>query len=123
MSVYHNIAFYKLFHTRIAAFFCRGLNYSPCGSAERCICKQNVGFCAVSEALQFTSCLAHRPGFCLDAKLRLSCQSQNTSLFPHFRKGEYHICKGCTQFKTLQPLALEQNIREMKVCARIKSMP
>lgn len=78
----------------------RGLSHSPCRSAERSISKQNVGFCAISEALQFTSCLARGHGFCLDAKLKLSCQSQYTSLFSHFRKG-LHICKGCTQFKTL----------------------
>lgn len=125
MSVYHNIVFYMLFHTRIAAFFCRGLRYSPCGSSERCICKQNVGFCAISEALQFTSCLARGPGFCLDAKLRLSCQSQYTSLFfPLLEKGLISVkdalsSKHCSH-NYIGSGAKYQ--REMKVCARIKSV-
>lgn len=46
-----------------------------------------MGFCSISEALPFTSCLARGLEFCLDAKLRLSCQSQYTSLFPILEKG------------------------------------
>lgn len=103
--------------------FCRGLSYSPCGSIEWCICKQNVGFCAISEAPQFTSCLARGPGFCLDAKLRLGCQSQYTSLFfPILEKG-FTSVKDALRSKHCSLNYIGSGAkyqREMKVCARIK---
>lgn len=101
---------------------CRGLSSSSCGSAERGICKQNVGLCAISEALQFTSCLARGPEFCLDAKLRLSCQSQCTSPFSILEKGFISVkdalsSKHCS-LNYVGSGAKYQ--REIKVCTRIK---